>query len=72
MAGRAPAPISLPPLLIWREMSEAARLAAECRSLTEWAAKLRPHCHKRLELEMRLRALRARQLAIETGLRRWP
>lgn len=57
-------------LFNWPELREIDRLEGECRSLATRIAALRPHSHYRLELEVRLRALRARQLDIECRIGR--
>lgn len=60
---RAVQPASLP-LLVWREQDEVARLQAERDRLVQRVAALRPHSHRRIELQARLRDLTARQLQL--------
>lgn len=69
MAKRAADNANLPPLLIWRERSELDRLEQECQTLAVRVACLRPHSHYRLELELRLRDLRSRQMRLECQMR---
>lgn len=59
-----------PPLLVWREQSEIERLQAKIDGLAARIAVLRPHSHYRLELEVRLKALRSRQLTLECAIGR--
>jgi hypothetical protein len=53
------------PLLVWHEQSEIDRLAAQCAVLAERVRRLPPRSFHRIELEFRLRELRARQLKLE-------
>ncbi len=57
------------PLLIWTELAEIGRLQAQRLSLETRIAALRPHSHRRVELEARLRDLTASQLKIEATIR---
>lgn len=52
------------PLLFWSEYAEIERLQTERNLLHSRILLLRPHCHKRVELEVRLRELTARQLGL--------
>ena len=52
------------PLLVWREQDEVARLQAQRDDLARRIAVLRPHSHRRIELQARLRDLTARQLQL--------
>lgn len=60
---------SFPPLLVWREQSEIARLEDECQALAVRISALRPRSHYRLELELRLRDLRSRQMRLEAEMK---
>ncbi len=62
------APLVNLPLLFWSEYAEIERLQTERALLHRRILLLRPHCHKRLELELRLRDLTARQLAVITKI----
>lgn len=53
------------PLFVWNEQSEIGRLEARRAELRRRIAMLRPHCHRRIELEMILRTETARQLELE-------
>lgn len=55
---------ALLPLLVWREQDEVARLQAEREKLVQRVAALRPHSHRRIELQARLRDLTVRQLQL--------
>ena len=63
-------PPAILPLLVWTEQSEVARLEERRAELRRRIALLRPHCHRRIELEMLLRAETARQLRLEAEIRR--
>ncbi|WP_119820436.1 hypothetical protein [Mesorhizobium sp. DCY119] len=67
-AQRSPVSSLPPPLLVWREQSEMARIEEECQSLAVRISGLRPRSHYRLELEVRLRDLRSRQMRLECQL----
>lgn len=58
------------PLLVWNEQSEIDRLQVQRSDLCERIAVLRPHSHKRLELEFRLRMVTARQLELQAAIER--
>lgn len=64
------APLVRLPLLFWSEHAEIERLQTERDLLHGRILLLRPHCHKRVELEVRLRELTARQLVITTKIGR--
>lgn len=68
---RAARPTILP-LLVWHEQSEIDRLAAQCEALAERIRRLPRHAHYRIELESRLRDLRARQLRLECSIGKAP
>lgn len=57
------------PLLIWTELAEIERLQAQRNTLELRIAALKPHSHRRVELEARLRDLTATQLKIEATIR---
>ncbi|WP_048648967.1 hypothetical protein [Nitratireductor soli] len=56
---------SIPPLFVWHEQTEIERLQAERAILGARIEKLRPHCHKRVELTARMRAITERQLQLQ-------
>jgi len=56
------------PLLVWREQDEIARLQAQREDLWRRIEALRPHSHRRIELQARLRDVTARQLEFERDL----
>ncbi|MGO4558303.1 hypothetical protein [Mesorhizobium sp. 2RAF21] len=58
------------PLLVWNEQSEIDRLQGQRLELCERISVLRPHSHKRLELEFRLRMVTARQLELQAAIER--
>ncbi|HEV2501627.1 MAG TPA: hypothetical protein VGV39_01040 [Mesorhizobium sp.] len=58
------------PLLVWNEQLEIDRLQAQRSELRARIAVLRPHSHKRLELEFRLRMVTARQLELQAAIER--
>ena len=64
------APLVNLPLFCAPEQAEIDRLQAERQTLCQRINLLRPHCHKRVELEARLRLLTAQQLVISTELGR--
>lgn len=66
---RAAEPAILP-LLSWKERTEIDRLQAERDRLADRIAALRPHCHRRVELQARLRDLTARQLELQIRMER--
>nr|WP_278437070.1 hypothetical protein [Brucella anthropi] len=57
------------PLLIWNELAEIGRLQAQRQCLETRIAVLRPHSHRRVELEAKLRDVTAAQLKIEATIR---
>lgn len=69
MMSRRPPAISEMPLLVWTELAEIGRLEAQRQTLGTRIAALRPHSHRRVELEARLRDLTATQLKIEATIR---
>lgn len=58
------------PLFLAPEQAEIDRLQAERQTLSHRINLLRPHCHKRVELEARLRIITAQQLTISAELGR--
>ena len=58
------------PLFCAPEQAEIDRLQAERQTLSRRINLLRPHCHKRVELEARLRIITAQQLTISAELGR--
>lgn len=58
------------PLFEAPERAEIERLQTERETLRNRINALRPHCHKRVELEARLRAVTAKQLAVSTEIGR--
>ena len=72
MAAR-PAVTGLPmPLFAWPEQLEIARLEEDRRALITRIAALRPHSHRRVELQARLKDVTARQMALQIALRARP
>jgi hypothetical protein len=65
--GLALAPAALP-LFVWTEQSEIDRLQVERENLVSRIGQLRPHAHHRIELEARLRAITARQMALQVKI----
>ena len=59
-----------PPLFRAPEQAEIDRLQAERQMLSRRISLLRPHRHKRVELEARLRIITAQQLTISAELGR--
>lgn len=57
------------PLLVWRERDEVTRLQEQRDRLLQRIHALRPHSHRRIELQARLRDLTARQLELERDMR---
>ncbi len=57
-----------PSLFVWREQSEVARLQAQRDGLLARVQQLRPHSHRRIELQARLKELTARQLELEARI----
>ncbi|WP_163266495.1 hypothetical protein [Chelativorans alearense] len=68
MARRGPAARTAAPLFVWREVSELERLEHEAHTLAVRISRLKPHAHYRVELQARLKALRARQLRLECAV----
>lgn len=64
---RASSP-SVPALFVWREQAEIARLQAQRDELIARIGRLRPHCHRRIELQSRLQQITAAQLLLVTRL----
>lgn len=58
----------MPSLFAWREQSEVAQLQAQREGLLARVQQLRPHCHRRIELQARLKELTARQLELEARI----
>lgn len=59
---------SMPALFVWREQVEIDRLQAQRAELIARIGRLRPHCHRRIELQARLQQITAAQLALQTRL----
>lgn len=59
---------SMPALFVWREQAEIDRLQAQREALIARIGRLRPHCHRRIELQARLQQITAAQLALITRL----
>lgn len=64
---RASSP-AVPALFVWREQAEIARLQAQRDELIARIGRLRPHCHRRIELQARLQQITAAQLALQARL----
>lgn len=64
------APLVNLPLFIAPEQAEINRLQSERETLQRRINLMRPHSHKRVELEARLRTVTARQLAISAQIER--
>ncbi|MFQ0815800.1 hypothetical protein AVM02_07760 [Brucella anthropi] len=64
------APLVNLPLFIAPELAEIERLQTERNILRQRIHALRPHCHKRVELEARLRFVTAQQLALSAEIGR--
>jgi hypothetical protein len=58
------------PLFNWQKQAEHYRLQGEREQLLARIAKLRPHAHKRLSLEERVRQITLRQMEIENEIYR--
>ncbi|CDZ61445.1 Hypothetical protein NGAL_HAMBI2605_15040 [Neorhizobium galegae bv. orientalis] len=56
------------PLFNWQKQAEHIRLQGDREQLLVRIAKLRPHAHKRLALEERVRHLTLRQIELENEL----
>ncbi len=56
------------PLFNWQLQAEHYRLQGDRERLLARIAKLRPHAHKRLALEERVRAMTLRQIELEIAL----
>lgn len=59
---------AIPSLFVWREQSEIAQLQAQRDTLLARIQQMRPHCHRRIELQARLKELTARQLQLESQI----
>lgn len=59
---------SVPALFVWREQAEIARLQAQRDELIARIARMRPHCHRRIELQARLQQITAQQLVLQNRL----
>ena len=62
---RPPQPL---PLLIWQDMQELEQLRAQHKILSARTEALPPHAHRRIELEVRLKALTAHILIAEQDI----
>jgi hypothetical protein len=58
------------PLLIWQQHAEHFRLQQTREQLLSRIAALRPHAHKRLALEERVRQVTLRQIELENAIAR--
>ena len=56
------------PLFNWQKQAEHIRLQGDREQLLGRIAKLRPHAHKRLALEERVRQITLRQIELENEL----
>ncbi len=56
------------PLFNWQLQAEHERALQDRERLRERIARLRPHAHKRISLEERLRVLTLRLIVLETQL----
>lgn len=56
---------AVPALFVWREQAEIARLQAQRDELIARIDRLRPHCHRRIELQARVQTLTSQQLLLE-------
>ncbi|CDZ32191.1 Hypothetical protein NGAL_HAMBI1145_09620 [Neorhizobium galegae bv. officinalis] len=56
------------PLFNWQKQAEHIRLQGDREQLLVRIAKLRPHAHKRLALEERVRQITLRQIELENEL----
>jgi len=56
------------PLFNWQKQAEHFRLQGDREQLLARIAKLRPHAHKRLALEERVRQITLRQIELENEL----
>lgn len=63
---------SVAPLFAWREQGEIDRLETQRAALIERIRQLRPHCHRRIELQTRLTQLTAQQLQLTLKMRGKP
>ncbi|MBE0695184.1 MAG: hypothetical protein IH590_19060 [Aquamicrobium sp.] len=63
-----PSSSAVPALFVWREQAEIARLQAQRDELIARIGRLRPHCHRRIELQTRLQAITMQQLALQTKI----
>lgn len=58
------------PLLVWTEQREVLRLQDERTDLQRRILLLRPHSHRRIELEARLRDLTVQQIKLQNAIGR--
>lgn len=58
----------IPALFAWREQAEIGRLQAQREELIARIGKMRPHSHRRIELQARLRQITATQLELAARL----
>lgn len=58
------------PLLNWQKLVEHDRLSATREQLLKRIAALKPHAHKRLALEERVRQITLRQMVLENALQK--
>ncbi|WP_440411109.1 hypothetical protein [Neorhizobium petrolearium] len=56
------------PLFNWQKQAEHHRLQGDREQLLARIAKLRPHAHRRLALEERVRQITLRQMELENEL----
>ncbi len=56
------------PLFNWQKQAEHFRLQGDREQLLARIAKLRPHAHKRLALEERVRQITLRQIELENEM----
>lgn len=61
---------SVPVLFAWRELAEIERLQAQRDELIARIGRLRPHCHRRIELQARLQQITAQQLVLQAEMER--
>ncbi|MDG3575995.1 hypothetical protein P7F60_06340 [Rhizobium sp. YJ-22] len=58
------------PLMSWQKQVEIDRLAQRRAELCQRIEQLRPHCHRRVVLVMKLQQLTLEQIQLENQLRR--
>lgn len=66
--GNASSPEGALPLLHWPKSRQIAAIASERARLLDRIRRLRPHSHRRIELQTRLADLTRKQLELEAGL----